>query len=82
MILGGEGESPLSQESVRNPVISLPQVSLFSGLDYWNGLLDWTTGLRHPNYHKMPFLRRQRLNMLIQPVTSLMLFLSWLKCLP
>jgi len=20
-------------------------VSLFTGLDYWNGLLDWTTGL-------------------------------------
>ena len=34
------------------------RVSLFTGLDYWTGLLDWTTGLdywTHPNCYKMLF---------------------------
>ena len=48
------------------------RVSLFTGLDYWNGLLDWTTGLTQTAI-KYLLSVEQKLNVLIQPVTLLML---------
>ena len=48
------------------------RVSLFTGLDYWNGLLDWTTGLTQTAI-KYLLSVEQKLNVLIQPITLLML---------
>jgi len=36
------------------------RVSLFTGLDYWNGLLDWTTGLTQTATYKVPFKCRTK----------------------
>jgi len=43
---------------------------------HWTGLLEWTTGLdywTHPNCYKYLLSVEQKLNVLIQPVTLLML---------
>ena len=43
---------------------------------HWTGLLEWTTGLdywTHPNCYKYLLSVEQNLNVLIQPVTLLML---------
>ena len=43
-------------------------MSLFTGLDYWPGIMVWITALKYPNCHKMPFQCRTEVNMLIQLV--------------
>ena len=62
-----------SETASTTTVISLWSVGVSI---HWTGLLEWTTGMdywTHPNFYKIPFKCITKLNVLIRPVTLLML---------